>query len=231
MGCCCIFLMIFDLGLAGLNLLIWVVSCAIYWRVCGTIYIKERELELIKNQVAKKAGRPHELYDSPCIKQGDIENALSTRKAVMICVVSTDPSSALIRAYRRGEKENRYCPGDEILKSHKDSAMGLSHILKLDALRNSNTTVLMYDNNGDAPYLFAIIDFKASILHVRNPEMLRAWIKKCNMETSIEQHESIEGVLNIELFKPGVEPTFEEYFPPHLKIVIDDESLNPAPSF
>ncbi|KTD23476.1 coiled-coil protein [Legionella lansingensis] len=183
--------------------------------------VKERELKLMITLSATEGKFRHQLYDGSEIDSKAFKQHAMHGKATMVCLVSTHFETALERAYLRGQSENRYVPIDSLLQTHKNGPQSLIKALDQDGIEGTNTTVLMYDNNverGKDSILFGTINAQTKEIIIKDPEKMKSWLKKSNLNTSIDFPKvySPDAVHSIELYT-GEEMTIEKYFEPLVK--------------
>jgi hypothetical protein len=172
--------------------------------------VKERELEVLNELAQKEKLTVNEVHDSPSIKLDDFKDAVKNRKAVVVCVVSTDAEVALNRSDARGKVERRYVSAGSLLKSHQDAAKSVKTALA-ELGEAKNTTVFMYDNNGTTSELFCTINSSSKKIAIMDSSQLNLWLKKYNMNPKLGKLEG--GFYELDLY-PEKAVTPPVYFNP-----------------
>ena len=180
--------------------------------------VKERELSLLETKRNEQGLVYNEVHDTPVLKAADFLRAATTRKTTYVCVVSTEAETALLRAYKRGLSELRFCPSGEILKAHRDATNSLIPSLAQANIAGTNTLVLMYDNNipGQAAQLFGTIDVRTKSVTIFDLEKMKAWVKKSNMAISLGELDEETQTYHVDLY-PHPPISVDEYFSPLAK--------------
>ena len=148
------------------------------------LLIKERIMKIIEQQGKKSGLYPHFLHDQTKLKADELKEASKRYGTLIITGVSTDASSAIERAFSRGEKTTRYEHTEGLLGSHQavpgELIKSLAHEELID---QGDISVAMYDNNNPSRILsmFASIDMQKKEIIVYDDEAMQNWIKKENI--------------------------------------------------
>lgn len=173
------------------------------------LLIKERVMKIIEQEGQVSGKYPHFLHDQTKLKAEELKEANSRYGELIITAVSTDASSAIERAYSRGEQTTRFEHTEGLLGSHQ-AVPGefIKSLNQPDLMGQGNISAVMYDNNSPTRKLtmFASIDMQKKEIIIYDDDCMQKWIKKENINPKAKS--------DLELYFDKPVRTTQDYFGP-----------------
>lgn len=185
------------------------------------LLIKERVMSIVEQNGKISGTYPHFLHDQTKLKGEELKEARRRYGELIVTAVSTEATSAIERAYSRGQQTTRFEHTEGLLSSHQavpgEFIKALNHS---ELIGQAPMSVVMYDNNSPSRQLilFASIDMQTKEIIVYDDDCMQAWIKKENICPKAKSEE--------EIYSQSPVRSTESYFAP---LIANGFSLNIKP--